>query len=253
MELKCLKKFNELPKSKEIIDFVIECRKFIFPGYFEAVNEDCEIYRKNKLLIIKYAFLKSICNDNEKASQFIDKLTSLIDVIETDVEFTYESDPAAHSYDEIILTYPGMFAISYQRIAHLLYELNIPVVPRIITEYAHSHTGIDIHPGATIGDHFFIDHGTGIVIGETTIIGTHVKIYHGVTLGALSLSAGQKLKGVKRHPTVCDYVTIYSCASILGGETIIGEHSTIGSNVFITETIPANSKVIMNKVNHEII
>ena len=167
-----------------------------------------------------------------------------------DVEATFEGDPAAESKEAIIFSYPGLYAIFVYRVANLLYKSGVPFVPRIMTEHAHSMTGIDINPGATIGEYFFIDHGTGIVIGETTVIGNHVKIYQGVTLGALSPRKGQSLAGVKRHPTVCDNVTIYSGASILGGETIIGEGAVIGGNSFITEPIKGGVKVSVKKPEH---
>jgi serine O-acetyltransferase len=160
-----------------------------------------------------------------------------------DVSAAFDSDPAATNLDEIITSYPGIYAITIYRLAHILYELEVPLIPRIMTEYAHNDTGIDIHPGAVIGHHFFIDHGTGIVIGETTIIGNHVKIYQGVTLGGLSTRGGQNLKGAKRHPTIEDHVTIYSGASILGGGTIIGEGVVIGSNAFVTKSVPEKTKV----------
>ena len=161
----------------------------------------------------------------------------------TDVQAAYDGDPAAYSTDEIIFSYPGLYAITIYRMAHVLFKLDVPMIPRIMTEYAHSLTGIDIHPGATIGKYFFIDHGTGIVIGETTEIGNNVKIYQGVTLGALSTRKGQQLKGVKRHPTLGNYVTIYSGTSVLGGETVIGDGATIGGNSFIVESVPAGTKV----------
>ena len=154
-----------------------------------------------------------------------------------------EGDPAALNKDEIILSYPGLLATTIYRIAHELFLLNVPLIPRMMTEYAHSITGIDINPGATIGKYFFMDHGTGIVVGSTTIIGEHVKVYQGVTIGALSTSGGQSLRGIKRHPTIEDNVTIYSGASILGGETVIGEGSVVGSNAFITKSIPAGTRV----------
>ena len=163
--------------------------------------------------------------------------------IETDVQAFYDGDPAAYNKDEIIYSYPGLFAILVNRIAHELFLLKVPLIPRIMTEYAHSQTGIDIHPGATIGKYFFIDHGTGIVIGETTEIGDNVKIYQGVTLGALSTRGGQALKSKKRHPTIEDNVTIYSGASILGGDTVIGEGVVVGGNAFITTSIPDGAKV----------
>ena len=162
---------------------------------------------------------------------------------QTDAEAFYEGDPAAFSIDEIIFCYPGLFAVTVYRLAHVLYGLGVPLLPRIMTEHAHSVTGIDINPGATIGKYFFIDHGTGIVIGETTVIGDHVKVYQGVTLGALTTRGGQSLRGKKRHPTIEDNVTIYAGASILGGGTVIGRDSVIGSNVFITHSIPACTTV----------
>ena len=177
------------------------------------------------------------------AARFISKLPEIRRILATDVEAAYYGDPAATCFGEIICCYPIIRAITNYRIAHELYILNVPLIPRIITEMAHSETGIDIHPGATIGKHFFIDHGTGIVVGETTIIGDNVKIYQGVTLGALSTRGGQKLKNAKRHPTIEDNVTIYSGASILGGETVIGRDSVIGGNAFITKSIPAGTTV----------
>ena len=155
----------------------------------------------------------------------------------------FDGDPAAKSKEEIIFSYPGVFAIYVYRLAHILYQNKVPFIPRIMTEYAHGKTGIDINPGAEIGEYFFIDHGTGVVIGETTEIGNNVKLYQGVTLGALSTRQGQQLANVKRHPTIRDNVTIYSNSSVLGGETVIGENTIIGGNTFITESIPANTKV----------
>ena len=160
-----------------------------------------------------------------------------------DVQAGFDGDPAAKTKDEIIFCYPGLYAITVFRIAHELFVLNIPMIPRIMTEHAHSITGIDIHPGATIGKYFFIDHGTGIVIGETTIIGEYVKVYQGVTIGALSTSGGQSLKGKKRHPTIGNNVTIYSGASILGGDTVIGDNVVVGGNTFITKSIEKGTKV----------
>lgn len=158
----------------------------------------------------------------------------------TDVQAGYDGDPAAYNTDEIILSYPGLYAIFVNRLAHELFLLGVPLIPRMMTEYAHGLTGIDIHPGATIGEYFFIDHGTGVVVGETTKIGKNVKIYQGVTLGALSTRGGQSLRHTKRHPTLEDNVTVYSGASILGGETVIGQGAVIGSNAFITSSVPAN-------------
>ncbi|MCR5388815.1 MAG: serine acetyltransferase, partial [Lachnospiraceae bacterium] len=174
---------------------------------------------------------------------FLESIPRIREYLDTDIIAAYDGDPAAYSYDEIIFSYPGLYAISVYRLAHELYVAGVPMIPRMMTELAHGETGIDIHPGAQIGKYFFIDHGTGIVIGETTVIGEHVKIYQGVTLGGLSTRAGQGLKNVKRHPTIQDNVTIYSGASILGGETLIGEGCMIGSNAFVTKSLPAGSRV----------
>ena len=175
--------------------------------------------------------------------EFLDKIPKIRSYIETDVQAAYDGDPAAYNKDEIIYSYPGLYAILVNRLAHELFLLGVPLIPRVMTEHAHSKTGIDIHPGATIGKYFFIDHGTGIVIGETTVIGDNVKVYQGVTLGALSTRGGQSLRNKKRHPTIEDNVTIYSGASILGGETVVGKNAVIGGNAFITRSIPEGAKV----------
>ena len=177
------------------------------------------------------------------AVEFLKSIPKIREYIETDVSAGFDGDPAAYNKEEIVVTYPGFYAIMVYRIAHELHLLNVPLIPRIMTEHAHSLTGIDIHPGAQIGKYFFIDHGTGIVIGETTVIGDNVKIYQGVTLGALSTRGGQMLKNVKRHPTIEDNVTIYSGATILGGETIIGKDVVIGGNTFITSSVLEGTKV----------
>ncbi len=177
---------------------------------------------------------------------FLEMIPAIRDRLAGDVQAAYDGDPAALNADEIILAYPGLLAISVQRLAHALYELGVPLMPRIMAEWAHLQTGIDIHPGARIGLNFFIDHGTGVVIGETTDIGDHVKIYQGVTLGALSFpkdERGRLIRGAKRHPTVDDHVTIYANAIILGGDTVIGKHSVIGGSVFVTSSVPPNSVV----------
>ncbi|MBQ8062313.1 MAG: serine acetyltransferase, partial [Clostridia bacterium] len=174
---------------------------------------------------------------------FLAALPRIREYLDTDIQSLYEGDPASQSMEEIIICYPGLYAITVYRFAHEFYEMRVPIIPRIMAEHAHSLTGIDINPGATIGKYFFIDHGTGIVIGETTIIGNHVKVYQGVTLGALSLKEGRSLLDVRRHPTIEDNVTIYSNASILGGETVIGANSVIGGNVFLTRSVPADTKV----------
>ena len=177
---------------------------------------------------------------------FFSHLARLREMLWDDIDAAYEGDPAARSYEEIILAYPAIEAIAVQRMAHLLYEKELPLIPRMMTEWAHGRTGIDIHPGAQIGSHFFIDHGTGVVIGETCVIGAHVKLYHGVTLGARSFQRdeqGQIRKGGKRHPDVEDHVTIYPNSTVLGGETVVGARSTIGGNVFLTESVPPDSLV----------
>ncbi len=179
--------------------------------------------------------------------KFCRDLPEVRQILHTDIETAFEGDPAALSREEIILSYPCIEAISIQRLAHRLYQSEVPIIPRMMTEWAHSRTGVDIHPGAKIGTHFFIDHGTGLVIGETCRIGNQVKLYHGVTLGARSFAKdedGKIVKGGKRHPDVRDHVTIYPNSTILGGETVIGEHSTIGANVFLMKSVPAHSLVV---------
>lgn len=225
---------------------IVYCfRDIIFYNYFindSNVDELLEEVRRllteeiNKALKLK----GKVVNVNELIDSFFNDLEEVIELIKLDVKHFYESDPACIDYNEVILAYPGLFAIMVYRISNILYKLNVPYIPRIMSEYAHSLTGIDIHPGATIGKNFFIDHGTGIVIGETTIIGNNVKMYQGVTLGAISLQDGQKLKGTRRHPKIEDNVTIYSNVSILGGDTVIGENSVIGCNAFITKSIGKN-------------
>ena len=252
--------FNH-PDKEVIIDILSSLRKVIFPGYFR--NGSLKVYtlRNNLSMLIEDVIFKltkqitivlggDIKNDDgitEKAEsislEFVRRLRKIREYIETDVQAAFDGDPAAYSKDEIIYSYPGLFAILINRIAHELFTLGVPVIPRMMTEYAHSETGVDIHPGATIGKYFFIDHGTGIVIGETTVIGDNVKIYQGVTLGALSTRGGQALKSKKRHPTIEDNVTIYSGASILGGDTVIGKNVVIGGNAFITHSIPDGAKV----------
>src|SRR5436189_527655 len=179
----------------------------------------------------------------EIVATVFERIPQLREVLATDVQAAFDGDPAAQSTDETIFCYPGLFAITVQRLAHEFYKTHVPLLPRIMTEYAHSLTGIDIHPGAKLGPRFFIDHGTGVVVGETTEIGTNVKLYQGVTLGALAPAYGQALRGQKRHPTIEDDVTIYAGATILGGETIIGKGAVIGGNVFITARVPPLNQV----------
>ena len=211
--------------------FVNDCYSYVVDG--EDIN-------------VKESFLKFIDNNEEQANKYISLLEEVKEALNLDLKYFFDSDPAANTFDEIKLTYPGFLAISYHRIAHPLYLLGYRVESRFISEQAHKITGIDIHPGAKIGVPFFIDHGTGIVIGETAIIGSRVKLYQGVTLGALSLSRGHCLKGSKRHPTVGNDVTIYSGVSVLGDITI-GDDVTLGSNVFITEDIPPHTRVTISK------
>ena len=189
-------------------------------------------------LIKKTNEITNFNNENDKVVvSFNESLNEIISSLKSDLISFYESDPAATDLKEIVLTYPGYYTIIVYRLAHLLNNMNVKYLPRMLSEYAHSKTGIDIHPKANIGNYFFIDHGTGIVIGETTVIGHHVKIYQNVTLGASSLEKGQKLKGIKRHPTIGNNVTIYAGASILGGNTVIGDNVIIGCNTIITKSI----------------
>jgi serine O-acetyltransferase len=186
----------------------------------------------------------------EQAVGLLDAIPEIRKVLATDVRAAYEGDPAAKSYDEIVFSYPGIFAVMIYRLAHRLHSQGVPLMPRIMSQYAHSATGIDIHPGAQIGEAFFIDHGTGVAVGETTQIGKNVRIYQGVTLGALSLpkDAGESLRGSKRHPTIEDDVIIYANATILGGDTVVGARSVVGGNVWITESVPPDTKVLIENV-----
>ncbi len=242
------KEYSEVISRDIIISLLNEIRNVLFIGYNEKFN-DINEYVNDKLIIISDMLndllLKlNVDNHIDITKSFINELPNIKDRLNGDIKAFLASDPAVINDDEIILCYPGFYAISTYRIANSLSGLSIPTIPRIISEHAHSKTGIDIHPKATIDENFFIDHGTGVVIGETSNIGKNVKIYQGVTLGALSLSNIEELKNTKRHPTIEDNVTIYSGASILGGETVIGINSVIGSNVFITKSVTSNSKVI---------
>ena len=184
---------------------------------------------------------------------FLSNLPRIREMLQTDVEAAYQGDPAALTKEEVIVAYPFVEAIAVQRLAHELYLEHVPLIPRIMTEWAHSRTGMDLHPGAQIGSHFFVDHCTGTVVGETTLIGNHVKMYQGVGLVARSLSGGQLLRGQKRHPTIEDHVTIYAGATIMGGDTVVGEGSTIGANVFLLHSVPANSLVIYEDVQVKVL
>ena len=255
----------EQPDTEIVRDILNKLIKIVFPGFFRekyyrfynlssqlnVLIEDV-VYNLQKQIIIalrqnpqyEQKSEEEVGTDaHEIILEFLRRIPTVREYVETDVEAAFSGDPAAYNRNEIVLCYPGLLAITVSRIAHELYVLGVPLIPRIMTEYAHSRTGIDIHPGTTIGKYFFIDHGTGIVIGETAVIGSHVKIYQGVTIGALSSRGGQRLRNVKRHPTIEDNVTIYSGASILGGETVIGKDAVIGSNAFITASIPAEARV----------
>ena len=253
------------PDKDEIVKMIYQLRNIIFPSYFKDKNYRIYTVRNNLSiqledllfnlsrqisLVLRYKEEFAAASDEELAKEgerlallFLDKLTGIRELIETDLQAAYDGDPAASSKAEIVFAYPGLFAIMVNRIAHELYLMGVPLIPRIMTEYAHTLTGIDIHPGATLGKYFFIDHGTGIVIGETSVIGDNVKIYQGVTIGALSTRGGQSLRGKRRHPTIESGVTIYAGASILGGDTVIGKGATIGSNAFITSSVAENTKV----------
>ncbi len=241
------------PDKEVVIDIITKLLRIVYPGYSRDKSYRMYNARHNLSMLIEdvmYNLNKQIAialqgqtEDPEGRAQeisirFFRAIPGIRAVVQTDLEAFYDGDPAASSTDEIIFCYPGLFAVTVYRLAHVLYTMEVPLLPRIMTEHAHSVTGIDINPGATIGNYFFIDHGTGIVIGETTVIGDHVKLYQGVTLGALTTRGGQSLRGKRRHPTIEDNVTIYAGASILGGGTVIGRDCVIGSNVFITHSIP---------------
>lgn len=246
------------PDRHIIEELIGKLLRLVFPGYFQdyayriynpknslaALIEDVAFHLNRQIGIALRGSDGAPESDAEDiTAAFLEKLPEIRAYVETDLQAAYDGDPAASSKAEVIIAYPGLYAITVNRLAHVLYQLNVPLIPRIMTEYAHSKTGIDIHPGAQIGKYFFIDHGTGIVVGETTEIGDNVKLYQGVTLGALSTRGGQKLRGRRRHPKIEDNVTIYAGASILGGETIIGHDSVIGSNVFITHPIAPGTRV----------
>lgn len=242
---------TRLPDVEVVYSMIDDLRKLTFPGHFgtekylskEAFSEGVllSLYEKMK------SQMKVILSDKQKAEEltarFMSEIPRVQDLLVKDVEAQLAGDPAASSTSEVILAYPGLYSIFVYRYAHVLYELEVPLLPRIMSEYAHGKTGIDINPGATIGEYFFIDHGTGVVIGETAIIGNGVKIYQGVTIGALSTRKGQALSGVKRHPTIEDNVIIYANATILGGNTVVGEGATVAGNTFVTESVPAGAKV----------
>lgn len=260
-----------IPTHESIVQIIHQTRRILFPGYFTKTSitpanleyclgqETTELFEnlsKQIALAIQHDCFRdkrpcSNCKERGHvvALKFIKALPKLESMLASDIRAAFDGDPAAKNYDEIIFSYPGLLAITVYRIAHALYEFGVPLIPRIMTEHAHSLTGIDIHPAAEIGENFFIDHGTGVVIGETTEIGNRVRLYQGVTLGALSLpkGAGDLYRNKKRHPTIEDDVIIYSNTTILGGETVIGARSIIGGNIWLTESAPPDTKVLLKR------
>lgn len=265
--------FNQ-PDQQVIIKVINNLLRLMYPGFLRkgtakthstgrnlsALVEDTAYELKNQIATVLGDPENKAADSREEVefraqeltAAFFRQLPKVRELLKTDLKAFYDGDPAASSIDEIIIAYPGLLAITINRLAHELWNLHIPLIPRMMTEYAHCKTGIDIHPGAEIGRYFFIDHGTGIVVGETTVIGDNVKLYQGVTLGALSTRGGQNLRGMHRHPTIEDNVTIYAGASILGGNTVIGHDSVIGSNVFITSSISPGCRVSIKSQELEI-
>ena len=263
--------YDPIPSNDSVVEIIKKFREVFFPGYFvsgkfdpanlkysmgQSVSMLFDILSEQITNSIRHDCLryKEPCTDCHERGQkialdILDTVPSMRKILATDVKAIFEGDPAAKSHDEIISSYPGLFAIMVYRMANVLYKNDVPLLPRIMSEHAHSKTGIDIHPGADIGERFVIDHGTGVVIGETSVIGQNVRIYQGVTLGAHSLpkNAGNSFRGKKRHPTIEADVIIYSGATILGGNTVIGARSVIGGNVWITSSVPADTKVMIKE------
>jgi len=263
--------YDPIPSNESVIEIINRFKEILFPGYFsrgkldpanlkynigetvsvlnDMLSEQIANSIRHDCFRYDYQCTECVEQGQKIACTLLESIPSLRKILATDVSAAYKGDPAAKSYDEIIFSYPGIFAITVYRVAHKLFEHEVPLLPRIMTEYAHSTTGIDIHPGAQIGESFVIDHGTGVVIGETTKIGENVRIYQGVTLGAHSLpaDAGSRFRGQKRHPTIEDDVIIYSGATILGGDTVIGARSVIGGNVWITKSVPPDTTVILEE------
>jgi len=233
--------FKIIPDKQEVLQFIDSLKLIFFPG-LKKCRDPKIAYIKAKAL-----YFTSIINNNNKQDEFFKKIEILKDVFMKDIQFTFEGDPACDAPEEIVSSYPGFTATFYYRIAHILYNQGFNIIARLISEEAHFLTGIDIHPGATIGEYFMIDHGTGVVIGETSVIGHHVKIYQGVTLGGVSTAKGQGIKGKKRQPTIGNYVTIYAGASILGGDVYISDNVVIGANVMLLDSVPENTKVTISK------
>ena len=255
---------SELPRLHGLKDQVVEwiqlVRSAMYPHIFTGERYKADLVEMQiveylqRAALLMHDMLRMVLTGSERdagevVTAFFDALPDIAETLETDVQAAYDGDPAARSSEEIMLAYPAFEAISIYRLAHCLYALQVPLLPRMMTEYAHRNTGIDIHPGATIGRYFFIDHGTGVVIGETCVIGEHVKLYQGVTLGAKSFEVdenGNPIKGIKRHPNIGDHVVIYAGATILGGQTHIGENTVIGGNVWLTGSVPAGQTVYNN-------
>jgi serine O-acetyltransferase len=237
-----------MPRRTMVFSFAEELLYTLFPHFSERaylsekqIEDQLRKLSQDFIRILKTTNFQTTLSDQILAEKFLSYLPVIYTQLRKDAEAIVREDPAAKNTDEVILTYPGFFAIAIYRMAHILYKLEVPYIPRMLTEYAHQKTGIDIHPGAQIGAYFCIDHGTGIVIGQTTIIGNHVKLYQGVTLGAVSVE--KALSNVKRHPTIEDHVVIYANATILGGHVTVGEHRVIGGNVWLTESVQPYSKV----------
>ena len=265
---------KNLPSKSAIAGITVDLLRLLFPGFFdEKTIHSSELKVETATLMdsvlgrledelgksLEYAPPEKLARKDVRSTahvltlEFLASLPRTRELLQTDAEAAFQGDPAALSKEEVIVAYPFIEAIAVQRLAHELYQKHVALIPRIMTEWAHSRTGMDLHPGARIGSHFFVDHGTGTVVGETCVIGNHVKMYHGVTLGARSTSGGQQLKGRKRHPTIEDDVTIYPGATILGGETVIGRGSTIGGNVFIMDSVAANSLVIYDGLDMRVL
>lgn len=260
-----------IPSKESVVDIIERALRIIYPGYFSQICLDevnipyffgQEVLELYQALSDQITFairhdcrrFDLVCTNCEERGQraalnFLNDIPQLQTMLAKDIAAAYEGDPASKYYDEIIFSYPGLFTMSVYRIAHQLLEQGVPLIPRIMTEYAHGKTGIDIHPGVHIGESFFIDHGTGVVIGETTVIGNRVRLYQGVTLGALSLNKEEceQLRNQKRHPTIEDDVIVYANATILGGNTVIGARSVIGGNVWLTESVPPDTTVFLKK------
>jgi serine O-acetyltransferase len=265
---------KNLPSKRAIARITADLLRLLFPGFFDeklvhssAIRAGTSALLESVLGSLEDEVCKSLIYSpppelprkgvrpvaHTLTFEFLASLPRIRELLQTDTEAAYNGDPAALSKEEVIVAYPFIEAIAVQRLAHELYLRHIPLIPRIMTEWAHARTGMDLHPGAQIGSHFFVDHCTGTVVGETSLIGSHVKMYQGVGLVAKSLAAGQQLRGQKRHPTIEDWVTIYAGATIMGGDTIVGEGSTIGANVFLTTSVPPNSLVVQEAANVKVV